>query len=288
MGSCLSLNCASCDMLCGNNFHGRQGYKSNVKNDLDGITFSHYSLTSETSFLDLYPALKFMENDQSSNSVMTNGSCCAEYDHWRHSGIPLIDDDNVDERCSLSFHCEHNSSLCNPQISNQARTRVCESNINQNVSELKILEVNGPNTSSIMNGHNDLPGIYPEASKNVYNASKDALSKDIMSEMGVTDDSLKEKLNCDFLSPSTIEESIEEKLQLHPRLTEESSFGYTNLENHAKTINSKSPLAARFPFSHRLRIRHSMTPNQRNTENTRLNIFRRRNTIQDHISNENG
>jgi len=275
-------------MLCGNNFHGRQGYKSNVKNDIDGITFSHYSLTSETSFLDLYPALKFMENDQSSNSLMTNGSCCAEYDHWRHSGIPLIDDDNVDETSSLSFHCEYNSSLCNPQISNQAQARICESNINQNVSELKILDVNGPNTSSIMNGHNDLPGIYPEASKNVYNASKEALSKDIMSEMDVADDSLKDKLTCDFLSPSSIEGRIEEKLQLHPRLTEELSFGYTNLKNHSETINSKSPLASRYLFNHRLRMRHSMTPNQKNTENTRLNIFRRRNTIQDHISNENG
>ena len=288
MGSCLSLNCASCDMLCGNNFHGRKGYKSNVKNDLDGITFSHYSLTSETSFLDLYPALKFMENDQSSNSVMTNGSCCAEYDHWRHSGIPLIDDDNVDERCSLSFHCENSSSSFNPQISNQARTRICGSNVNQNISELKILEVNGPNTSSIMNGHNDLSGIDPEASKNMYNASKEALSKDTMSEMDDFDDSLKDKLTCDFLSPSSIEERIEEKLQLHPILSDESSFGYTNLDNHSKTINSKSPLTSRFHFNHRLRMRHSITPNQKDTENTRRNKFRRRNTIQDHISNDNG
>ena len=139
-----------------------------------------------------------------------------------------------------------------------------------------------------MNGHNDLSGIDPEASKNMYNASKEALSKDTMSEMDDFDDSLKDKLTCDFLSPSSIEERIEEKLQLHPILSDESSFGYTNLDNHSKTINSKSPLTSRFHFNHRLRMHHSITPNQKNTENTRRNIFRRRNTIQDHISNDNG
>jgi len=201
---------------------------------------------------------------------------------------PYRYDDNVDDRCSLSFHCEHNSSLCNPQISNQAQERICENNINQNVSELKILEVNGPNTSSIINGHNDLSGIDPEVSKNTFNACKEVLSKDTMSEMDLIDDSLKDKLTCDFLSPSSIEERIEEKLQLHPILSDESSFGYTNLDNHSKTTSSKSPFASRFHFNHRLRMRHSMTPNQKNTENTGRNLFRRRNIIQDHISNENG
>ena len=121
MGSCLSLNCASCDMFLGNTFYERKGYKSNIKNDLDGITFSHYSLTSETSFLDLYPTLKFMENDQSSNSVVTNGSCCADYDHWRHSGIPLIDDDKFEDKCSLQFPCGNKSTSQINQMSNKSQ-----------------------------------------------------------------------------------------------------------------------------------------------------------------------
>ena len=35
----------------------------NSDRDLHGSTFSHYSLTSETSILDLYPTLKYVEQD---------------------------------------------------------------------------------------------------------------------------------------------------------------------------------------------------------------------------------
>lgn len=48
--------------------------------DLHGSTFSHYSLTSDTSCLDLYPGLKYAENDQTST-----------VSEWRRSSVPLID-----------------------------------------------------------------------------------------------------------------------------------------------------------------------------------------------------
>ena len=101
MGNCLSTHCARCDMVVTVPFHGKNGYCSNIKNDLHGSTFSHYSLTSDTSFLDLYPTLRYMENDQSSSSAFT-GSCCAEFNDWRHSSLPLIDDDDI-----LELGCSH-------------------------------------------------------------------------------------------------------------------------------------------------------------------------------------
>ena len=94
MGNCLSMDCVGHDMLIPIPFHGKSGYCSNIKNDLRGSTFSHYSLTSDTSFLDLYPALRYIENDQTSSSAFT-GSCCVEFSEWRHSSLPLIDDDDT-------------------------------------------------------------------------------------------------------------------------------------------------------------------------------------------------
>ena len=269
MGSCLSLNCASCDMFSCNHFYERKGYESNMRTDMDGITFSHYSLTSETSFLDLYPTLKFMENDQSSNSVMTNGSCCADYDHWRHSGLPLIDDDNVDENC-----CQQNS--------NRTISANYQSNTNQSVPELEISEANGPNTSSLMIADSDISGVTVGVSNQVNNVRNKAIILDTSCASNYSNDAMNDKFACDLLEPSSFEEQIDERVQLHPT----STFGYSNLDE-GNTKRSRSPFSSRFHFNKRVRMRRSLTPNQNVTENTpRLNVFRRRNTVQDQISQD--
>lgn len=63
MGSCLSLHCG-------------------LGQDLTGSTFSHYSLNSDSSYLDLYPGLRYAETEAS----------LAEEDQasWRRSSVPLI------------------------------------------------------------------------------------------------------------------------------------------------------------------------------------------------------
>ena len=270
MGSCLSLNCASCDMFSCNHFYEKKGYESNMRTDMDGITFSHYSLTSETSFLDLYPTLKFMENDQSSNSVMTNGSCCADYDHWRHSGLPLIDDDNVEESC-----CQQNS---NRTISANYH---CKSN--QSVPELKISEANGPNTSSLMIADSDISGVTVGVTNKMNNVRSKAMILDASCESNYSNDAMKDKFACDLLEPSSIEDQIDERIQLHPT----STFGYSSLDDEGNTKRSRSPFSSRFHFNNRVRMRRSLTPNQNVTENhPRLSVFRRRNTVQDQISQD--
>ena len=99
---------------------------------------------------------------------------------------------------------------------------------------------------------------------------------------------LKDEFDCEFLSRSSTEENSEERVHLHSNLSDEISFGYKTLDNANEAKYSKSPLSSRFQLNNRLRMRHSLTPNPKNTETTRLNIFRRRNTVQDHKSNENG
>lgn len=68
MGGCLSLP----------RIHPLGGGSS----DLNGSTFSHYSLTSETSFLDLYPTIRYVESDSS---------------EWRRSSAPLLEEDEDEE-----------------------------------------------------------------------------------------------------------------------------------------------------------------------------------------------
>ena len=154
MGTCLSLDCASCDMCLDSALYERKGYQSNMKTkDLDRITFSHYSLTSETSFLDLYPTLRFMENDQSSSSPRTE-SCCSEYNNWRNSSLPLIDDgENV-----LAYRCTHTNTsndtkiFCSECMNN---SHVMIHNDPEMPNKIKSMPINGPDSSSIMNSENN-------------------------------------------------------------------------------------------------------------------------------------
>lgn len=48
-----------------------------------GPTFSHYSLTSTNSFLDLYPGLSYVETEIESS--------CQQSHQWRRSSAPLLD-----------------------------------------------------------------------------------------------------------------------------------------------------------------------------------------------------
>ncbi|XP_023340465.1 uncharacterized protein LOC111710587 [Eurytemora carolleeae] len=72
------------------------------KRDLNGPTFSHYSLTSNSSFLDLYPGLSYVESE----------SCypgCQET--WRRSSAPLIDLEASSSNCSSPGSSHLQSSI---------------------------------------------------------------------------------------------------------------------------------------------------------------------------------
>ena len=287
MGSCLSLNCVNCDMFLGSSFHERKGYQSNMKSDLDGITFSHYSLTSETSFLDLYPTLKFMENDQSSNSAMS-GSCCVDYDHWRHSGLPLIDDDSVEGDYPSAFVCEHKSIVDTSQSLNHPELRLPQSNTDQHLSEMQNSKGNGPNTSSIMSADNELSKVTLGVTKKIKTPINEVPTIDTFGGNKEYSDVLKDNFSSDLVASMAIDKRIEDRMQLNPAMNNDSSFGYTNLDDECDDRNGKSPISSRFAFNNRLRMRRSLTPNPKNTENKRLNMFRRRNTIQDQLGDEKG
>jgi len=80
--------------------------------DLSGNTFSHYSLTSQSENIDLYPGFRYVE---------TEASLCEESQSvWRRSSVPLLnysDDDHrhaeVVSQCSTISNCH---TLCSEVI----------------------------------------------------------------------------------------------------------------------------------------------------------------------------
>ena len=79
MGGCLSLRYKYC------------------QEDLQGNTFSHYSLTSATSCLDLYPTIRFVgeeeeEEDDDEEEVGEAEGASRRPNPWRRSSVPLIDE----------------------------------------------------------------------------------------------------------------------------------------------------------------------------------------------------
>jgi len=63
------------------------------RRDLSGSTFSHYSLTSSNSYLDLYPGISYVESDTSSHQSQ-----------WRRSSAPLLDCESGSEYSPTPFH----------------------------------------------------------------------------------------------------------------------------------------------------------------------------------------
>ncbi|CAB4067445.1 unnamed protein product [Lepeophtheirus salmonis] len=82
--------------------------------DLHESTFSHYSLTSESSYLDLYPTFHYVESLHPDSSSC-NGSVVSE---WRRSSVPLIEEDedgeNGESDTNLSDYNSHHHSPSNP------------------------------------------------------------------------------------------------------------------------------------------------------------------------------
>eukprot|EP00096_Caligus_rogercresseyi_P006981 TRINITY_DN2414_c0_g1_i2.p1 TRINITY_DN2414_c0_g1~~TRINITY_DN2414_c0_g1_i2.p1 ORF type:complete len:136 (+),score=35.05 TRINITY_DN2414_c0_g1_i2:618-1025(+) len=77
MGGCLSI-------------HSFIGLRSNQ--GLQESTFSHYSLSSESSYLDLYPTFHYVEcNSSSTDDDVVSSS------HWRRSSVPLLDEETDED-----------------------------------------------------------------------------------------------------------------------------------------------------------------------------------------------
>lgn len=84
MGNCLSNKCCDYNAVSGRggdrsgfsflSFGGGGGVGSRGRGDLHGSTFTHYSLTSETSILDLYPTLGY--NDLPHQADRSNCTVC--------------------------------------------------------------------------------------------------------------------------------------------------------------------------------------------------------------------
>ena len=235
MGSCLSSNFITCDMFIPIPFCGKKRYHRNAGDDLNGITFSHYSLTSDTSYLDLYPTFKFMEQDHSCGSVATSGSYQGEHGNWRHSGVPLIDDDADDVFTQQCSHCllkSHKQCLECFNDSQKILTSKNSSQTNEN---------NGPNTSSIMSADNELldnltssptmikgdGGVYGYNSKGhiLSHGHCDQERNDLVQDADFrcrnnTSISLSDEVN------------IKDHSEFHINANDESHFGYINL-NHS-------------------------------------------------------
>ena len=134
-----------------------------------------------------------------------------------------------------------------------------------------------------MNEDSDIYGVTVGVTNKMNNVRNKDIISDASCESNHSNDAMNDKFACDLLEPSSIEERIDERIQLHPT----STFGYSNLEDEGNTKRSRSPFSSRFHFNNRVRMRRSLTPNQNVTENNpRLNVFRRRNTVQDQISQD--
>ena len=260
MGSCLSSNFVTCDMFIPIPCCGKKRYHRKVGDDLNGITFSHYSLTSDTSFLDLYPTFKFMEQDHSCGSVATNGSYQGEYGNWRHSGVPLIDDDADDVFTQQCSHCllkSHEQCLKCFNDSQKILTSKNSSQSNEN---------NGPNTSSLMNADDELfdnstsSPIMTKSDDRVYGHNRkghiishsqcDRERKDLVQDADFrcrnnTSISLSDEVN------------IKDHSEFHINANDESDFGYINL-NHPDNCKTDQ---------NRLRTRRKHFETRRPTKN---------------------
>jgi hypothetical protein len=267
MGTCLSLNCARCDMCLDSAFYERKGYQSNMKTkDLDRVTFSHYSLTSETSFLDLYPTLRFMENDQSNSSARTE-SCCEEYNNWRNSSLPLIDDveNALEHRCTHTNDSKETNMVCSDCLND---SHVMVHNNPEMINKSKNMTINGPDTSSIMNSENKFSNNTECRIESINGSRLDEYSQSYDNFVGDPftakldyKDTSKDELERDIDAPLSVEEEVQGAGMLPPKLKEDTCFGYTNLGDELNIISQRSRLASRLKFNKKLKISDALCSN---------------------------
>jgi len=83
--------------------------------DLNGPTFSHYSLTSSDSYIDLYPGLSYVESESSSNKAQ-----------WRRSSAPLLDSESSQRKVLHTYSSTtlRTKMLSSSSSSNGLKTRI--------------------------------------------------------------------------------------------------------------------------------------------------------------------
>ena len=60
-------------------------FSLNRGGDMSGPTFSHYSLTSQSDNLDLYPGFRYAETEGSTQGTLEDSQSV-----WRRSSVPLL------------------------------------------------------------------------------------------------------------------------------------------------------------------------------------------------------
>jgi len=73
-------------------------YLLHKNSDMNEPTFSHYSLNSSSSYLDLYPSLRYMEADTVS-----------QRSEWRRSSAPLLDSESGSSYYCAQENLQHRS-----------------------------------------------------------------------------------------------------------------------------------------------------------------------------------
>ena len=291
MGNCLALNCVSCDRFVGIRYYGKKGYQGNLtKTELDGITFSHYSLTSDTSFLDLYPTLKFVENDEISGSAVTSGSFCGDYRNWRHSSMPLIDDDvSLSESEGVYILADRNKTCLDCPGDN---TETMLKRNTKSLNKIKIIENNVNDTSDITNFKNNLTmaGGTSNATESISlkenMPSRSIIEDRLKTNAGISNGAMKENVRMNIVAPLSIEEELDDIVMLNPILGKDSNFSYTNLDNEANVKSVLSRVGLRLKFNKKSQIGNSTTTKATCVEKKVTNIFQRKNKIRDQIDGQ--
>jgi len=93
---------------------------SRRQSDLSGNTFSHYSLTSQSEHLDLYPGFRYVETDSSLCEVDNQAV-------WRRSSVPLLQSWDTRQQDSISMsstisNCNTIASEVNEVSTSEANT----------------------------------------------------------------------------------------------------------------------------------------------------------------------
>ena len=285
MGNCLFSNCAGCDMVIAAPFYGNKGYQGNLKSDLSGRTFSHYSLTSDTSFLDLYPTLKYMEQDQSSSSGMS-GSWRGELSDWRHSSLPLIDDDEsilettcnhvgVDENriCSVCYSHTHGTVKIVQEYNNAFANKCIEGNEPHNVSD-KHSNIEFLMLTDILHKDNN---ISKERTCSQAYGSNTRNNFDVPQADSFR---VKDELVMEVCAPLSIEEELDDISNGTSLLNKEWCVDYTNLNGEENSSAAKTNLNTRNKFNWKTNIFHSVTSIHQIRERNGIPIFFRRNKVQ--------